>query len=733
MPVHSKSTIDTMPKDPDTLSAFQQHIQSLPASEKYLNRELSWLQFNIRVLEEAMNTRHPLLERLRFLSISGNNLDEFYMVRVAGLRGQESSKVEARSDDGLTATEQLAHINALAEKLMLNQQKIWHELVLEMKEAGIAVINTGDVTETEKDWLQGYFLEYILPVLTPIAVDPAHPFPFIPNLGFTMALSLTRNKDKKEMVALLPIPNQVKRFIRLPSDEIRFISVERMLELFTDQLFPGYSLNGNGVFRIIRDSDLDIEEEAEDLVRLFESALKRRRRGKVIRLKIASDMPADLQEKIINYMETDTEHVVMVNGIIGVNQTSELIIDDLPELKFKPYSPRYPERVKDFGGDIFKAIDAKDFVVHHPYESFDVVVEFLNQAASDKNVVAIKQTLYRAGPQSMIIKALKKAAENGKNVTAVLELKARFDEEQNIKWARTLERSGVHVVFGFLDLKTHAKVSMVIRRESDGKLKTFCHFGTGNYHPFTAKVYTDLSYFTASPELGRDANRLFNYLTGYVEPVGLEKLRMSPYSCQKSLMDDIDEEIKNARAGKPAAVWAKMNSLLDPKIIDKLYEASCEGVQIDLVVRGICTLRPGVPGLSENIRVKSIVGRFLEHSRIMCFGNGQALPSKKAKVYISSADWMPRNFYRRVEALVPIDNKTVHDQIMGQVMAANLMDNEQSWYQKSDGEYTRIVQSEDDPFNAHDYFMNNPSMSGRGKALRKKAPGALMSYVQEDH
>lgn len=714
-------------------AALVKSIKERPSPEKYLNRELSWLQFNMRVLEEAENKRHPLLERVRFLSISGNNLDEFYMVRVAGLRGQSDAGVEVLSDDGLTPLQQLKKVNALAEDLMAKQQKIWAALNDEMREEGIAILEAAELTEDELEWVRAHFVNNVLPVLTPIAVDPAHPFPFIPNLGFTMALSLKRKRDGEPMVALLPVPSHLKRFVRLQNSEtIRFISLERIIGMFLGELFPGYKVKGSGVFRVIRDSDIEIEEEAEDLVRVFESALKRRKRGRVIRLKVESAMPKSLRKILVARLGADDDSVVVIEGILGVNETNQLITDDRPELIFTPYHPRYPERVRDFNGDIFKAIAAKDFVVHHPYESFEVVHLFLRQAARDPNVVAIKQTLYRAGSQSLIIGALIEAAEAGKSVTAVVELKARFDEEQNIKWARDLERAGVHVVFGSMELKTHSKVSMVVRREK-GKLTSYMHFGTGNYHPITARIYTDLSFFTADQALARDANKMFNYLTGYVEPVALEKLKLSPFNIRDHLIELIEKEIEFACAGKPAAIWVKLNSLLDSKIIDKLYEASQNGVQIDLIIRGICTIRPGIEGLSENIRVRSIVGRFLEHARICCFGNGHGLPSRQAKVFISSADWMPRNFDRRVETLVPIENPTVHDQIMGQVMAANLKDTEQSWVMNGDGFFNKVSQDENqESFIAHHYFMNNSSLSGRGTAIGESAPiMPLIDYGQD--
>ena len=711
-----------MPHPISTMSGAQIPMKA-ESDKRYFNRELSWLFFNTRVLEEAKNPDVPLLERVRFLSISASNLDEFYMVRVAGLRTQVLAGMHTPSFDGYTPRRQLEKIAKRVRKITKAQGQCWRHLKKALGKENINVRKVVDLTETEREELALFYARSILPILTPMAVDPAHPFPHMPNLGFGVVLSLQRKNVSDQTYAIIPVPSHVPRFIALGKKKRDFVTIEDVLENFAPALFPDAVVTGDGVFRITRDSDIAVDEEAEDLVRHFEFLLKKRRRGRVIRLELNQDISADLKSFLIESFECWDEDIHQGDTLLGMTDLSQLVGTARPDLLFPPFTARFPERIREFDGDCFAAIAAKDILVHHPYEEFGVVIQFLKQAARDPNVVAIKQTLYRTSDDSPIVKALIEAAEQGKTVTALVELKARFDEETNLRWARDLERAGAQVVYGFIDYKTHAKVSLVVRREGD-ELRTYTHLGTGNYHAQNAKIYTDLALFTADPAMGRDVGKLFNYVTSYSQPRDLEKLIIAPIMLRESIIGLIQNEMDIAAAGGQGAIWIKLNALVDAQIIDKLYEASQAGVQIDLIVRGICCLRPGVEGLSENIRVKSIIGRYLEHSRIACFGNGGALPNNDAKIFFSSADWMPRNLNRRVETLIPVDAPTVRSQIMDQIMVANLNDNTNSWDLMPSGKYIRRA-TEEAPFSAHDYFMQNPSLSGRGSSLEVSAPKEL--------
>jgi polyphosphate kinase len=705
-------------------------------AERYVNRELSWLSFNRRVLAESENTRYPLLERLRFLSISASNLDEFTMVRIAGLEGQMQRGIETTGIDGRSPRQQLDAIREQVLAVEDRQQASLETLRDLLRGEGILIADIAELDAEQQAWLETYFTTDILPLITPQAIDPAHPFPFVQNMGMGALFRLKRAKPKLDLMEMVLIPGAAPRFVRVPGEQAVYVAIEKLIVHFAREIFPGFKILGDGLFRMLRDSDIEVEEEAEDLVRYYRTAIQRRRRGRAVLLELDDDCDPQAELLLREEFNVDSAMVVKTGGMLGLRDLKAICREPRPDLKFPPFSPRFPERILEHDGDCFSAIKAKDIVVHHPYESFEVVVDFLRQAATDPNVVSIKQTLYRAGDQSPVIAALIDAAHNGKAVTAVVELKARFDEERNIRWASELERAGVQVIYGFMELKTHAKVSLVVRREEDG-YRTYCHFGTGNYHPINAKIYTDLSFFTADPALGRDAGKLFNYVTGYVEPTGVEKIAVSPLDLKTRLFALIDREIAHARAGKPAGIWVKLNSITNMPMIDKLYEASQAGVEIRMVVRGICSLRAGLPGLSENIQVKSIIGRFLEHSRIWCFANGKDLPSRQAEVFITSADAMSRNLDRRVEVLVPITNKTVHDQVLGQVMLANMLDTEQSWELHPNGQYERMRETDGDGgedatgFNCHQYFMSNPSLSGRGAALEADAVPRLKLKDQD--
>ena len=691
---------------------------------KYINRELSWLEFNKRVLEEAENSKIPLGERLNFLSISGSNLDEFFMVRVAGLKGQVDSEVFIETIDGLMPEQVLYEVIKKSKFIKKKQNECWKIILKELSKKGIKVCETKQLNVTEKRWLKTYFVKEIFPLLTPVAIDPAHPFPFVPNLGLSIVLKLKNKKSKNIIRVVIPFPKGLKKFIKV-NDTNKFIPTDNIIIFFIDQLFPKYTFISYGAFRLIRDSDIEFSDEAEDLVTTFENQLRKRRYGREVLLEMTKSIPEDLKNMIINSLNINRDNIIYAEHILDISSANQITSSVNKELRWKNFKPRFPERIKDANDNCFAAIRYKDMIVHHPYESFDVVVKFLRQAAKDKKVLVIKQTIYRTAKENNeIIEALVEAAEEGKSVTALLEIKARFDEELNIKVSRYLKRYGVQVVYGSINLKTHAKISLVVRRERKG-LNTYVHFGTGNYHINTAKVYTDLSLFTCNKELAEDAQQFFNMATGYASPSRWRHLSIAPDNLRNDILTLIDNEISNKLRGKKSEIWFKCNSLIDEEVINKLYKASQVGVKIELIVRGVCCLRPQIKGLSENISVRSIVGRFLEHSRIYCFSNGHSMPSSKAKIFISSADIMPRNFDRRYEVMVPILNQTVHKQILNQIMVANLKDNTQAWEMKSSGEYSRIKEGKS-PISAHNYFMSNPSLSGRGKSIKIKKPKNLL-------
>ncbi len=696
-------------------------LEDNAGAERFFNRELSWLAFNTRVLEVAEDDKIPLLERLRMLSISAKNLDEFFVVRIAGLERLVRSENFERTLDGRTAEQQLLEIATVIDAMMLRQQTCWRDLETRMASNGIERVMPADLSEAERDWLEKKYLDSVLPLLRPMRVDANHPFPFVPNATLTMAYRLMRPKATEPMDVLLPVPIHVKAAYALEpfvDKKTRFILIEDILDMFLEMLFPKCEVLEQCAFRMLRDSNIEIHEDADDLFGEFETALQQRSRGEVMRLFVSDHTASKLRKTIKNGCGVDTDAVAAVDGVLNLADYVDIIPKRHPDLLWTDHRSRQPERVRDFGGNIFAAIKQKDMLLHHPYESFDIVIDFLRQAARDPYVLAIKQTVYRTSFESPIVEALIEAARAGKNVTAMIELKARFDEAANIRQSQLLEQAGVQVVYGVPSLKTHAKASTVLRQEGDD-LIAYNHIGTGNYHPMNAKIYTDLSLFTCNKSIARDATKFFNYVSGGIEPRGLENLAISPNTLKAKLLKRIERETTFGAEGQ---IWAKMNSLVEDEIIDALYVASQAGVKIDLVVRGICALRPGIKGLSENIRVKSIVGRYLEHARIVCFGNGFGLPSVKARVFMTSADWMYRNMSKRVETMAEITNKTVHAQIMSQIMAANLADQRNSWVLQADGAYLKNTAGGKRQFDCHRFFMEHSSLSGRGSVGAKDVP-----------
>ncbi len=658
-----------------------------PQTEKtavsFFNRELSWLKFNQRVLEEAQNEQNPLLERLKFLAIFSSNLDEFMMIRYAGLKEQVDAGIDKLSFDGMTPQEQVTAISEALHKIILEHRKLLSKTVLpELERAGIALIPIDKLSNPEHKAVEAFFHSELFPVLTPLAVDVSHPFPRLPNLSFTFLLEVIDEAHSEANLALVQVPNVLPRFFPLPGKSHRFVVIEDILEHYVGELFPGYSVTRAHPFRVTRNADFEIaEDEADDLLQAIEDEVRQRRWGDPVRLELSSSMPKKWKRYLTKTLDLSNEDVYEIPNHLNVSAFMELTSLDIPELKYPPFVSRLPSEYRN-EKSIFDAISKEDILIHHPFHAFDAVLDLIDEAASDPNVLAIKQTLYRVGRQSPIVAALMKAAGNGKLVTALVELKARFDEENNIVWARELERAGVHVVYGFPELKTHCKTLLIVRREGN-EIKRYVHLGTGNYNRSTASMYTDLGLLTCNPEIAADASELFNYLTGFSKQKSWRKLWIAPETLKTETINAINKERDIAASGQDAHIIAKMNSLVDPDVIRALYEASQAGVHIQLLIRGICCLKPGVKGLSETIQVRSIIGRFLEHSRIFYFKHA-GLDS----LYIGSADWMQRNLTRRVEALLPIEDPKLKDKIMA-ILELYLRDNEKARVLSSDGVYAK--------------------------------------------
>jgi polyphosphate kinase len=687
---------------------------ALVAAEHYINRELSWLAFNQRVLGQALNEHTPLLEQAKFSAIFSNNLDEFFMVRVASLKSQQEAGITTRSDDGLTPLEQLEAIQARLRPLLeLQQQHYRHSLKRNLHEYGIQLIDYSRLNARQKDWADAYFRSAIFPVLTPLAVDPSHPFPFLSNLSLNVA-ALIRDPDSgQQQFARVKVPQKIlPRFVpiptelcsRKPSPVFTAVPLEQLVAFNLQLLFPGMVIESHYFFRVTRDADLELRDlEADDLMEALQEGLRKRRMGgEVVRLEVANEMPDEVVQLLMEGTSVEPEDLYRINGPLGLDDLMSLLAVPLPEIKDKPFKGRtVPALVRAQRSEledgsikaeefqsIFSVLRRGDVLLHHPFDLFATSVEeFLNQAADDASVLAIKMTLYRTSKDSPVVAALIRAAENGKQVMALVELKARFDEDNNIQWARQLERSGVHVVYGVLGLKTHTKVTLVVRREKD-ILRSYMHIGTGNYNSRTSNLYTDIGLLTAREDFGQDLVELFNYLTGFSKQQSFRKLLVAPVTLRRGMEELIRRETRHAREGRGGLIRAKMNALVDPAIIALLYEASAAGVQIDLVVRGMCSLRPGLAGLSENIRVVSVIGRFLEHSRIFWFGNGG-----QDEVYLGSADWMPRNLDRRVEAVAPIEEAQLSGQLR-HLIELYLQDST-AWHMQSDGSFLQI-QPEDE-------------------------------------